>query len=321
MIRAPRPGQSTARSRPRAAAALAAPVLNMTVLAAPVLAMTVLAAVGGAAAAPRAWAAPEPMSHCSTTTGVVMAVSFAHWGGPMLRSCASTPTTAYGMLNQGGWHTTGTEHDGPGFICRVGYSGYQGGTQYPTPAQEPCVLTPPSSAYWTFWHAGPGQNSWSYSQAGATGYAPAPGSVELWVFGGTNLGGTSGSAVPTVSPASLRANNRAPGSAVKAKHQAHAAAHPAHPAAAPAHHSRPAGTAAASAPARPSARTGTSSSSSSLSSPSSSPSISNAPPVAASDSQPASHGSAAPAIIALVIVLLLAGAGIAAVLRRPRRAR
>jgi hypothetical protein len=330
VIRAPRPGQSTARSRPRAAAALAAPVptmtvltmtvLAMTVLAMTVLAMTVLAAVGGAAAAPRAWAAPEPMSHCSTTTGVVMAVSFAHWGGPMLRSCASTPTTAYGMLNQGGWHTTGTEHDGPGFICRVGYNGYQGGTQYPTPAQEACVLTPPSSAYWTFWHAGPGQNTWSYSQAGATGYAPAPGSVELWVFGGTNLGGTSGSAVPTVSPASLRANNKAPGSAVKAKHQTHPGAHPAHPAArsthpagAPARSNSPGGTAAASAPVSQSARANTSSSPS--------PVISNAPPVAAGDSQSPSHGSAGPAIIALVIVVLLAAGAITAVLRRPRRAR
>jgi len=299
--------RSAAGSRPRAAAALAAPVL----------AVALLVTAGGAVAAPRAWAAPEPISYCSTTTGVVTAVSFAHWGGPLLRSCASTPATAYDMLNQGGWQTSGTVHDGPGFICRIGYHGYQGGTQYPTPAQESCVLTPPSSAYWTFWHAGPGQDTWSYSQTGAAGYSAPPGSVELWVFGGTNLGGTSGSAVPSISPASLRANNRAPGSAVKAKHQAHAAAHPAHPATAPAHHSRPAGTAAASAPARPSARTGTSSSS--LSSPSSS--ISNAPPVAASDSQPASHGSAAPAIIALVIVLLLAGAGIAAVLRRPRRAR
>jgi hypothetical protein len=286
-----------------------------TALAAPVLAVALLVTAAGAAAAPRAWAAPEPMSHCSTTTGVVMAVSFAHWGGPLLRSCASTPATAYGMLNQGGWQTTGTEHDGPGFICRIGYRGYQGGTQYPTAAQESCVLTPPSSAYWTFWRAGPGQNTWSYSQTGATGYSPPPGSVELWVFGGTNLGGTSGSAVPTISPASLRSNNKAPGSAVRTKHPADPAVHSAHPAAAPAQHSRPAATATTSAPASRSARTSTSSSSSPL------PSISNAPPVAASDSQPASHGSALPAIIALVLVLLLAAAGIVAALRRPRRAR
>jgi hypothetical protein len=49
--------------------------------------------------------------------------------------------------------------------------------------------------------------------------------------------------------------------------------------------------------------------------------ISNAPPVAAGDSQSPSHGSAVPAIIALVIVVLLAAGAITAVLRRPRRAR
>lgn len=310
-------GSRSSGAASRSKAAAGSPFRAAAALAAPVLAVALLVTAAGAAAAPRAWAAPEPMSHCSTTTGVVTAVSFAHWGGPLLRSCASTPATAYGMLNQGGWQTTGTEHDGPGFICRIGYRGYQGGTQYPTPAQESCVLTPPSSAYWTFWHAGPGQDTWSYSQTGAAGYSAPPGSVELWVFGGTNLGGTSGSAVPTISPASLRANNKAPGSAVRTNHRAHPAAHPAHPAAAPAQHSRPAGTATTSAPASPSARASTSSSSPS----SASPAISNAPPVAASDSQPPGHGSAVPAIIALVIVLLLAAAGITAALRRPRRAR
>jgi hypothetical protein len=321
VIRVPRPGRAAARSRSRTAArsrSRAAAGLPARVLAMTVPAVTVLAAAAGAAAAPRAWAAAEPMSHCSTTTGVVMAVSFAHWGGPVLRSCASTPTTVYDMLNQGGWRTTGTEHDGPGFICRIGYRGYQGGTQYPTPAQESCVLTPPSSAYWTFWHAGPGQNTWTYSQAGATSYSPPPGSVELWVFGGTSLDGSSGSAVPTVSPESLRANNQAPGSAVRTKHPAHPAAQPAHraaqsahPAAAPARSTRAAGTATASPSVSPSARASSSPS----------PTISNAPPVAASDSRPPSHGSAVSAIIALVIVVLLAAAGITAALRRPRRAR
>jgi hypothetical protein len=282
-------------------------------LAASVLAAAVLPITCGAVAAPPAWAAAEPMSDCSTSTGVVMAVSFAHWGGPLLRSCASTPTTAYDMLNQGGWHSTGTEHDGPGFICRIGYRGYQGGAQYPAPAQESCVLTPPVSAYWTFWHAGPGQNAWAYSQSGATSYSPPPGSVELWVFGGTNLGGTSGSAVPTVSPASLRANNQAPGSTGGTAHPAHRAAQPARGAAHPARGGGPAGTAAATGPVNRSARASASSSPS--------PAISNARPVAAADSQPARHGSATPAIIALVIVVLLGAAGITAALRRPRRAR
>jgi hypothetical protein len=149
------------------------------------------------------------MDQCTTTSGVVLAVDFSKWGGPLLRSCGTTPTTGFTLLNQGGWKTTGTGHDGPAFICRIGYSGFQGGKQYPTPDQEKCVLTPPATAYWSYWHAGPGQNDWSYSQLGAMLYQPKPGSVDLWIFGGTNIEGTEGR--PAFSPDSLRAHNATPG--------------------------------------------------------------------------------------------------------------
>jgi hypothetical protein len=167
-------------------------------------AVLILAAVAGASARP-AVAAARPVSDCTASAGVIVAVDFAHWGGPVLRACGTTPTTGFALLNQGGWDTAGTEHDGPGFVCRIGYTGYRHGTQYPTPAQQACVQTPPASAYWTFWQAAPGQDSWTYSQQGAQSYHPAPGSVSLWVFGGTNLAGTAGSAIPAISPDSLRA--------------------------------------------------------------------------------------------------------------------
>ncbi|MFJ9344539.1 hypothetical protein ACIRP0_35445 [Streptomyces sp. NPDC101733] len=155
-----------------------------------------------------ATAAPQAMGQCTTSTGVVLAVDFSPWGGPVYRSCGTTPTTGYELLNQGGWATTGTGHDGPAFICRVGYSGYQGGKQYPTAAQDDCVLTPPASAYWSYWHANPGQNTWEYSQLGAMLYQPKPGSVDLWIFGGTDVEGTEGK--PTVTPDQLRAKNSEP---------------------------------------------------------------------------------------------------------------
>jgi hypothetical protein len=166
--------------------------------------LALLTAVTAAGAGPAA-AAARPLSECTGSAGVIVAVDFGHWGGPVLRSCGTTPTTGFALLNQGGWHTTGTEHDGPGFICRIGYSGYRRDIQYPTPAQQACVQTPPASAYWAYWQAGPGQTSWTYSQAGAMSYHPRPGSVSLWVFGGTNLSGTAGSAVPAISPDRLRA--------------------------------------------------------------------------------------------------------------------
>ncbi|MFJ5175553.1 hypothetical protein ACIQKE_34150 [Streptomyces griseoviridis] len=165
------------------------------------------AAAFGATTAPAA-ADPQPMGRCTTTSGVVLAVDFSHWGGPILRSCGTTPTTGYELLNQGGWSTTGTGHDGPAFICRIGYSGYQGGKQYPTAAQDDCVLTPPASAYWSYWHADPGARTWQYSQLGAMLYKPKPGSVDLWIFGGTNVEGTEGR--PTVTPDQLRAHNAQP---------------------------------------------------------------------------------------------------------------
>ncbi|MER5780003.1 hypothetical protein ABT144_38025 [Streptomyces sp. NPDC002039] len=177
------------------------------VLARAAAALGLTVAAFAATAAP-AGAAPQPMGQCTTSSGVVLAVDFSHWGGPVYRSCGTTPTTGYELLNQGGWATTGTGHDGPAFICRIGYSGHQGGRQYPTPQQDDCVLTPPASAYWSYWHADPGQNTWDYSQLGAMLYKPRPGSVDLWVFGSTNIEGTEGK--PNVTPDQLRAKNARP---------------------------------------------------------------------------------------------------------------
>ena len=168
------------------------------------LTVLALAAEAVLSAGVPASAEAEPVSHCTATSGVITAVDFSHWGGPLLRSCGSTPSTGFALVNQGGWQTSGTEHDGPGFICRIGYAGYRHGTEYPTPSQQSCVVTPPVNAYWAFWQAGPGQDTWSYSQAGAMSIRPPPGSVELWSFGATNLAGTTGSAVPVVSPRQLR---------------------------------------------------------------------------------------------------------------------
>ncbi|MET7673777.1 hypothetical protein [Streptomyces seoulensis] len=170
-------------------------------------ALGLTAALLAATTAP-ASAAPQAMGRCTTTSGVVLAVDLSHWGGPVLRSCGTTPTTGYELLNQGGWRTTGTGHDGPAFICRIGYSGYRGGQQFPTAAEDNCVLTPPASAYWSYWHADAGANDWTYSQLGAMLYRPKPGSVDLWIFGGTDIEGTKGR--PRITPDQLRAHNSAP---------------------------------------------------------------------------------------------------------------
>jgi hypothetical protein len=275
-----------------------------------VLLAVIASTAGAAVAGTPAFAAARPVGDCTTTSGVVVVVDFGHWGGPLLRSCGTTPTSSYALLNQGGWHTAGTEHDGPGFVCRIGYAGYHGGSQYPTPAQESCVLTPPASAYWSFWHASRGQHTWSYSQAGAMSYNPEPGSVELWVFGSTTAGGTAGSAVPAFSPDSVRALNTSPaGPAISPATTSPDGA---------ASTSAAAGGTSAPAAISPAPR-GRKSAPAARATPPRTPAVLDAPPAAASAH--VSRGSPVPALIALLVVLLLAAAGITAAARRPRRER
>ncbi|MFE3068709.1 prenyltransferase/squalene oxidase repeat-containing protein [Streptomyces sp. NPDC059247] len=150
--------------------------------------------------APAAEAAPA--EKCTRTKGAVVAVDFGHWGGPVVRGCDLTPTTGYELLRSGGFGTTGTGHDGPGFICRIGNSGFKNGKQHPTPAEEDCVLTPQATAYWSYWIASPGQRKWTYSPLGATSRTLEPGDVDAWVFGGTDIGGTKGR--PTFTPDDVR---------------------------------------------------------------------------------------------------------------------
>ena len=150
----------------------------------------VLAAVAGIFGAPvlvgvgaTAGASPLPLSRCTPTSGVLLAVDFGHWGGPIVRACGSTPTTGYTLVNEGGFSTAGTAHDGPGFVCRIASASFGGGASYPSTTEQSCVRTPHTSAYWSYWHAGPTQGSWSFSTLGAVSYSPQPGSVDAWAFG------------------------------------------------------------------------------------------------------------------------------------------
>ncbi|MFJ3895514.1 prenyltransferase/squalene oxidase repeat-containing protein [Streptomyces sp. NPDC090083] len=146
-------------------------------------------------------AAADPIGDCTATKGAVVAVDFAPFGGTLQRGCDTTPTTGYDLLHDGGFTTTGTQHDGPAFICRIGYG--SSGTQYPTPDKESCVLTPPATAYWSYWTAAPGQDDWSYSQYGAMDRKLKDGDVDAWVYGGTDVGGSTGR--PAFTPDDVRA--------------------------------------------------------------------------------------------------------------------
>ncbi|WFE53156.1 prenyltransferase/squalene oxidase repeat-containing protein [Micromonospora sp. WMMD1155] len=170
----------------------------------------VAAAVLGAVAlvVPTRAALADPLDSCTPTQGAIVAVDFGAWGGPLLRGCDATPTTGLDLLHEAGFTTTGTDHDGPGFICRIGSPDFASGAEHPTPADEACQLTPPASAYWSYWIAPAGQDHWTYSPLGAMAQRPGPGEVEAWVFGGTDIGGTTGA--PSFTPASVRASGPTP---------------------------------------------------------------------------------------------------------------
>jgi hypothetical protein len=169
---------------------------------------------GSALVAPRG-ASAAPLGQCTTHSGTIVAVDFQHWGGPVVRGCGVGQRSGYDLLHAAGFTTAGDQHDGPVFICRIGNAAFHGGTQYPTPGQDDCVLTPPASAYWSYWLAPAGQSSWTYSQAGAMSEVPKPGEVELWMFGGTNIAGSRGSGVPRLGPGTLRAHNAQPATATR----------------------------------------------------------------------------------------------------------
>ncbi|MEV4824604.1 prenyltransferase/squalene oxidase repeat-containing protein [Micromonospora sp. NPDC049274] len=178
-------------------------------MSAPWLALVATVALGAVAlVVPTRVALADPLESCTSTQGAIVAVDFGAWGGPLLRGCDATPTTGLDLLHEAGFTTTGTAHDGPGFICRIGSPDFASGAEHPTPADEACQLTPPASAYWSYWIAPAGQDHWTYSPLGAMSQRPGPGEVEAWVFGGTDIGGSTGA--PSFTPASVRATGSTP---------------------------------------------------------------------------------------------------------------
>jgi hypothetical protein len=133
----------------------------------------VLAAAGLVVADPLA--RPAAAAACAPGAGVTVVVDFGPLGGGVQVGCRlGDPPTGLAALQGAGFTVTGTTRWGLAFVCRINGK--------PTPAQDPCVNTPPASAYWSYWHAAPGA-AWSYSTLGASSYNPAQGTVEGWRFG------------------------------------------------------------------------------------------------------------------------------------------
>jgi hypothetical protein len=159
------------------------------------LVVSAVLVIGAQAALSATPVTADPISQCSATTGVIVAVDFAHWGGNIEVGCDATLTSGYDALHAAGFTTAGDDHDGPAFVCRI--------DNYPPPSEDPCVTTPPALAYWSYWHADAGQSTWAYSRLGPMSYVPPAGGIDAWVFGASKVAGTTGT--PPFSPSQVRA--------------------------------------------------------------------------------------------------------------------
>lgn len=142
-----------------------------------VLALLAAATGTGVGTAPSAAAVDHSRGRpgfCPNANGVTVVVDFRELGGKTIVRCAvGSQQTGLAALKEAGFKVTGTNRWGESFICRL--------ENKPGPDSEPCIDTPPASAYWSYWHA-PNGGGWTYSQYGATYRTPPTGSFEGWSF-------------------------------------------------------------------------------------------------------------------------------------------
>jgi hypothetical protein len=135
-------------------------------------------------------ALPGTPGPCPAKTGVTVSVDFTAFKLGVQTRCASgAQATGLAALQHAGFVPAGTSRYGFAFICRI--------NNRPTPAQQACVTTPPPTAYWAYYHALAGANTWTYSTMGATAYKPPLGSIDAWAF--------ENQAKPSKTPAQIRA--------------------------------------------------------------------------------------------------------------------
>ncbi|MFD0559770.1 hypothetical protein FB566_0421 [Stackebrandtia endophytica] len=112
--------------------------------------------------------------YCPDATGVTVIIDFQELGGDVIIRCApGDQATGLTALKNAGIEITGTNRWGEAFICRI--------EGKPGADTEPCIDTPPATAYWSYWHASNG-GEWTYSQWGVMNRKPPPGSFEGWSF-------------------------------------------------------------------------------------------------------------------------------------------
>lgn len=138
------------------------------------LAKLVAAAVAGALIPVAVINAPVQAASgaCPTESGVTVIVDATAVGGSVSQRCApDRPSSGLDALRKAGFSWTPVSSQ-PAMVCRI--------DGRPGPADQTCVSSPPSTAYWGYFRANRG-GEWKYSSIGASA-APIAGGVEGWVF-------------------------------------------------------------------------------------------------------------------------------------------
>lgn len=263
-----------------------------------------------------AWAAtpvaPASAAGCQTADGVTVVVDFHELGGGVQTGCVADGggDIAADLFVAAGFPLTYVQRQ-PGFVCRV--SG--------KPADDPCVSTPPTDAYWgLFWSDGK-SGSWSYATTGVGGQrVPAGGYVAL------SWNGSATRSAPGITPAPHPGASPTPTQApTHPSSSAPPSAHPSQQQSGSPSATATSGSESASPTEKPKpgdkkARSKEPSPSDEPSEPTESPSESpdDALPTAAEPADP--DGGLPPWVAPVVVVALFGGAGAAAVVRRRRGA-
>lgn len=130
------------------------------------LSRTVTRVVAAAALAAAAYAgipaAPATAAPCATADGVSVVVDFHELGGGVQSGCVREGGDRFAtdLFPAAGFPLAYVQRQ-PDFVCRV--------KGLPTPEQDPCVATPPATAYWSLWWADGSGGAWKYSTSNAGG--------------------------------------------------------------------------------------------------------------------------------------------------------
>ncbi|GAA1663391.1 hypothetical protein GCM10009830_05870 [Glycomyces endophyticus] len=112
---------------------------------------------------------------------MTVVVDFGTLGAEPRTGCADAPADGLDALAQAGFAVTEVASI-RGMVCRIDAL-----------PETDCGASPPADAYWSYWHANPGDEEWRYSMVGGADASPDAGDLEGWAFG-------DGAAPPAVAP-------------------------------------------------------------------------------------------------------------------------